>query len=290
MSSDEKKIIVVRKKKSGDHEEHGGAWKVAYADFVTAMMAFFLVMWIMGMDQGVKDMVEGYFSNPVGFKRNFSGGSNPVSSGSDPTSLDLRRAILMTREHQKRRFEEAAGEIRSKMEDVGLTRGMDAAVEIVITEQGLRIELMETGGGETFFDKASASLKPALRSVLQLVAPELQALPNEVVVEGHTDALPFRGGPGYTNWDLATDRANSARRSLIAGGLERERITEVRGYADRELKNSEDPLDPRNRRISVLLPFQEEFMTEEYAPGESGVLSETPLVQGHLRGNEGILP
>ena len=290
MSSNEKKVIVVRKKSSGGHEEHGGAWKVAYADFVTAMMAFFLVMWIMGMDQGVKDMVEGYFTNPVGFKRNFSGGSNPVSSGSDPTSLDLRRAILMTREHQKRRFEETAKEIRSKMEDAGLTRGMDAAVEVVVTGQGLRIELMETGEGETFFDKASASLKPALRSVLHLVAPELQALPNDVVVEGHTDALPFRGGPGYTNWDLATDRANAARRSLIVGGLENDRVKEVRGHADRELKNPEDPLDPRNRRISVLLPFQEEVMTEEFAPGASPVISETTLPEDHLLGGEGILP
>jgi chemotaxis protein MotB len=282
MSSEEQKVIVVRKKKSGGHGEHGGAWKVAYADFVTAMMAFFLVMWIMGMDQGVKDMVEGYFSNPVGFKKNFSGGNNPVASGSDPTSLDLKRAILMTRDHQRKRFEQTAEEIRSKMEGAGLIRGMDAAVEVVVTEQGLRIELMETGEGETFFDKASAHLKPALRSVLALVAPELHALPNDVVVEGHTDALPFRGGPHYTNWDLSSDRANAARRVLAESGLGEGRVTEVRGYADRELKNPDDPLDPRNRRISVLLPFQDEYIIEEFVPVRSSVMSSASLPEDHL--------
>lgn len=291
MSSDEKKVIVVRKKKSGHSEDHGGSWKVAYADFVTAMMAFFLVMWIVGMDQGVKDMVQGYFTNPVGFRKNFSGGASPLSAGNDPSNLDLRRAVLMTREHQKKKFRETAEEIREKMEEAGLMRGMDAAVEIVLTEQGLRIELMETGEGETFFAKASASLKPALRSVLGIVAPELHALPNDVVVEGHTDALPFRGGPGYSNWDLSTDRANAARRVLVQKGLGEGRVVEVRGYAEREPKNPDDPLDPRNRRISVLLPFQEELEVEEFVPVGTNVISSIgDLPEDHLFQSNGASP
>lgn len=279
MSSDGKKIIVVKKKVGGHHEEHGGAWKVAYADFVTAMMAFFLVMWIVGMDQGVKDLVEGYFANPVGFKRAFSGGANPLSKGTDPRSLDLRKAELVTKAYQRAQFQETAEEIERKMGEAGLVSGQAASVEVVVTDQGLRIELMETGEGDVFFDKASASLKPAIRSVLGLIAPELQALPNRVVVEGHTDALPF-GSTGYSNWELSVDRANAARRVLLQAGLDGERVVEVRGYADRKPKIAEDRLDPRNRRISVLLPYQEEAVTTEFQPLENQMPS-GPLRPGH---------
>ncbi len=281
MSGEGKKIIIVRKKKGGHHEDHGGAWKVAYADFVTAMMAFFLVMWILGMDQGVKDMVEGYFSNPVGFKRAFSGGSNPLGQGSSPASMELTRAMLMTKEHQKTRFEETAEEISGKMADAGLPSETGADVELVITDQGLRIELMETGEGEVFFAKASSDLKPSLRSVLGMIAPELQALPNVVVVEGHTDSVPF-GSEGYSNWELSVDRANAARRAMVAGGLDGNRIVEVRGHADRQPKNPEDTLDPRNRRISIFIPYREEVLTEQYTPIGDNLHSSAHLPEDHL--------
>lgn len=289
MSSDGKKIIIVKKKKSGHHEEHGGAWKVAYADFVTAMMAFFLVMWIVGMDQGVKDLVEGYFSNPVGFKRVFSGGANPLSRGTDPRSMDLRRAELVTREHQRVQFQETADEIERKMEEAGLAADKAASVEMVVTGQGLRIELMETGEGEVFFDKASASLKPAIRSILNLMAPELQNLPNDVVVEGHTDALPF-GSAAYSNWELSVDRANAARRVLVHAGLSGDRVVEVRGYADRHPKNREDRLDPRNRRISVLLPYRESVRTEGFRPVEDQIRSDVQLPADRLSISSGVKP
>ena len=280
MSSDNK-IIIVKKKKSGGEGHHGGAWKVAYADFVTAMMAFFLVMWILGMDQGVKDMVEGYFSNPVGFKRAFSGGSNPVGQGADPTSMEMTRAMLMTREHQKVRFQETAEEIEGKMTEAGLTVDAGADVEVVVTDQGLRIELMETGNGDVFFDQASSDLKPALHSLLGLIGPELEALPNVVVVEGHTDSLPF-GAPGYSNWELSVDRANAARRVLVAAGLNTNRVVEVRGHADRQPKNPENTLDPRNRRISILIPYREEVLSEQYRPLGDDLVSSADLPEDHL--------
>ncbi len=270
MSSEGKKIIIV-KKKHGEHEEHGGAWKVAYADFVTAMMAFFLVMWIMGMDQGVKDMVEGYFSNPVGFKKAFSGGSNLLAQGTTPQNLDLRRTQLMTREHQRVEFHKAAEGIEEGLEKAGMLAGRDASVEVVVTDRGLRIELMETGEGEVFFEKASAELKPAIRGILDVIAPELQRLPNPVVVEGHTDALQF-GSTAYSNWELSVDRANAARRMLVRGGLSGDRVVEVRGYAARQPKNPEDLYDPRNRRISVLLPYREEMEIRQIRPLEEGLL------------------
>ncbi len=276
-ATDGKKVIVIKKVKKGHGGHHGGSWKVAYADFVTAMMAFFLVMWIVGMDQGVRDMVQGYFNNPVGFKRQFSGGGNPVSSGHSPSNLDLRRNPILSREVQRARFEEVGEEIRGKLVEAGLATEFEADVEIVITEEGLRIELMETGTEETFFDKSSATLKPLLQKVLEIVAPELEALPNDVVVEGHTDALPFPT-PGYTNWDLSVDRANAARRSLQGSGLSEKRLVEVRGYAQRQLKVPDSPLDPRNRRISILLPFKEDPVVE-FLP--------TSLIGGGVAGGAG---
>jgi len=253
---DGKTIIVIRKKKGSESERHGGSWKVAYADFVTAMMAFFLVMWIMSMDQGVKDMVQGYFQNPVGFKRSFSGGRNILSQGNSITNLDIRRTVILNREAQEKRFTKVADAITTSIAKEGLVNGVNADVEVVITDEGLRIEMMETGSGATFFDNASAELKPTLRKVLEVVGRELRKLPNDVVVEGHTDARPF-GGTTYTNWELSVDRANAARRVLLDAGLPVLRLTGVRGYADRQLKIPDDPRDPRNRRISILLPFFE---------------------------------
>ncbi len=266
------KIIIVKKKKEAHTGHHGGSWKVAYADFVTAMMAFFLVMWIMGMDQGVKDIVQGYFSNPVGFKKSYSGGLNPMSAGNAPMNIDLKRENLRWREQQRSAFEESAVRIQLKLEQEGLA-GMAAAVEVVVTEEGLRIEIMETDGVQTFFARSSAAIQPTLESVLTVVAAELGALPNPVVVEGHTDALPFVGGrTGYTNWELSVDRANAARHALERFGLDADRIVEVRGYADKHPKIPARPLDPRNRRISLLLPY-ESAPEVRYVSADSAVLT-----------------
>lgn len=252
-----KRVVIVRKKSGGHGAHHGGSWKVAYADFVTAMMAFFMVMWIMGMDQGVKDMVQGYFTNPVGFKKSFSGGTNALGAGNFVTNIEVRRTVILDRRDQEEGFREAEREIRWRMASDSLLGGLSAQVEIVVTEEGLRIELMEGEDGATFFDVSSAELKPALRRLLGMVGEVLDGVPGEVVVEGHTDSLPY-GGPGYSNWELSVDRANAARREMEAGGLRGGRVGEVRGYADRRLKLPGDPLDAHNRRISVLLPFDEE--------------------------------
>lgn len=247
------KIIIVKKKvkKHGGH--HGGSWKVAYADFVTAMMAFFLVMWIMGMDQGVKDMVQGYFQNPVGFKRSFSGGRNILSQGNSIVNVEVRRAVMLRRRDEEAGMRAAADSIEARLARIGvLEEAID--VQAAVTSEGLRIEMMETSADPVFFQRGSARLTPALDAVLHLVAAELRGLPEMVVVEGHTDAVPF-GRADYTNWELSVERANAARRVLLAGGLQDARIAEVRGYADRRPRIGDDPSDPRNRRISILLPF-----------------------------------
>ena len=251
---DGRKIIVIKRKAKKHEAHHGGSWKVAYADFVTAMMAFFLVMWIMGMDAGVKDMVQGYFQNPVGFKRSFSGGRNIVSQGNSIVNADVRNALVLKRREEETMLHDAAEEIRGTLERSGLLDEKTSSVELVVSGEGLRIELMETTRENTFFDQASARLKPELTRILGVVGGRLAGLPEMVVVEGHTDGVSY-GRQGYSNWELSVDRANAARRALVAAGLQESRILEVRGHADRQLKIEGDPTDPRNRRISILLPF-----------------------------------
>jgi chemotaxis protein MotB len=260
--------VIVKKKKVKGHEHHGGAWKVAYADFVTAMMAFFLVMWIMGMDPEVKAMVQGYFSNPIGFEQGRTASSNMLPVGRSPSDVSAMPRTALTRKTQQRRFEQARSTMEERLREQGIMEGIEAAVSISVTEQGLRVELMETGPEEKFFDKASFQLKPALQDVLAILGGEFGRLGNPVVVEGHTDALPFVGRPGYTNWELSVERANAARRVLVSGGLDDELVQEVRGYADRRLRNAGDPLDRSNRRISVLLPYQSEIRSQGVIPVE----------------------
>jgi chemotaxis protein MotB len=254
---DRRPLVVVRKKKVVAGGHHGGSWKVAYADFVTAMMAFFMVMWIVGMDDQTKQAVEGYFSNPVGYKRGYSAGANPLSSGNSPAAVKRPTVRLVVRAYEQQRFEEVSQRLEERLREAQASLGTSTKVEILLTEQGLRIELVEGGSGETFFPRASAELKPTGRLALTLIAGELRGLANALVVEGHTDAAPYGTRSGYTNWELSADRANAARRVLESGGVAGERIAAVRGLADRQLRNAADPLDPANRRISILLPFSE---------------------------------
>jgi chemotaxis protein MotB len=273
-SKDTKRPIIVVKKVSGHGGHHGGSWKVAYADFVTAMMAFFMVMWIMGMDPQTKDSIQGYFNNPVGFKKSFSGGSNPLSSGNAPANVALKRLAMLTQDFQRERFEEARERLRKEMSDKPELRGLAGQVEILITSEGLRIELLERGAGETLFAFGSGEPKPLTRELLLTIAATLTELPNEIVLEGHTDAVPFAAGKGYTNWELSVDRANAARRVLIDGGVSGGRVTEVRGYADKQLRLPSDPTHPSNRRVSILLPFVESKIFELQGMGRGQVAGE----------------
>ena len=269
----EKRPIVIRKvKKHGHGGHHGGSWKVAYADFMTAMMAFFLVMWILGMDQNVRNAVEGYFSNPIGYRKGYSNGISPISAGTSPGRVNTRPLQLVTRAQQTERFREAGERIRTQLQGNAELKGLAAQVEIVITDQGLRIELVEDGSGELFFAFGSAQVKPSAAQALRIIAQELQTVPNAIVLEGHTDSAPYING-SYSNWELSADRANAARRVLQMAGVAGERIVEVRGHADRDLKVASAPLDPRNRRISVLLPFT----TADASPAEASPSSAPEL-------------
>lgn len=250
----EKRPIIVVKKKHGGHGHHGGSWKVAYADFVTAMMAFFMVMWILGMDPTTKDSIQGYFNNPVGFKKTFSGGSNPMSAGNAPVNVALKRLAMLTHEFQREKFEAAREQLRGELRKNTNLAVLAGQVEIAITAEGLRIELLERGTGETLFPFGSAQPYPATADLIRLIGTTLRELPNDIVLEGHTDAIPFSAG-GRSNWELSVDRANAARRLIIEGGVDVARIKEVRGYADKRLRLPSDPANPANRRVSILLPF-----------------------------------
>lgn len=270
------KVIVVRpRRKRQRNGHHGGSWKVAYADFVTAMMAFFMVMWIVGMDDGVKDVVEGYFNNPVGFKRGYANGSSPALTGSNPVTSPSRPIATpggATGTGQAE-LEAAAAQIRTGVGELEL-EGVEAEVSVAVTADGLRVEMAEGASGETFFEFGSAQPETALERVLAVVGTSLAGLPNQIVIEGHTDAAPYPRA-GYTNWELSVDRANTARRMLTTLGVAEDRILEVSGYADRQLRYPDDPRSPGNRRVTLFVAS---------APGTPGADAAEGLQPGNPGG------
>lgn len=249
----EQPIIVKKVKKKNGH--HGGAWKVAYADFVTAMMALFIVLWILSAGEEVQQAVAGYFKDPIGFQ---SGGGKVV----DPSSkLNLMDQSIFDekefKETQRERLEKMKEEIMNKLsENEGISLLSDQ-VKFEMTDEGLRIEMIESSD-DVFFKLSSSRLNPIAKTILENIAQEINQLPNKVVVEGHTDVRPFGNNTSeYTNYELSTDRANSARRALVEGGLSREKIDEIRGYAANRLRDEEDPYSLVNRRISIIIKYEE---------------------------------
>lgn len=233
------KPIIVVKKKSGHAGHHGGAWKVAYADFVTAMMSLFIVLWLMNTSQKVRQAVAGYFNDPRG---------RTVLTGTDQSgSTDSLPITEKNIPELKKRIEEA---IR-KMNDLKALRNQ---IQITITPEGLRIELLETKDG-TFFDTGSAKLNHNGEELLKMLAGQLGGIPNRIAIEGHTDSQPYADPHGYDNWDLSTDRANSARRLMQDSGLRKDQVSEVRGYGDQKPRLPQDPMDPSNRRISLIVQY-----------------------------------
>ena len=251
----DKKVIRIIKKKKHGHAHHGGSWKVAYADFVTAMMAFFMVMWLLGMDDNMKNAIEGYFSNPVGFKKGFSAGSMVISNGNSPAGEQKPPLRVLIRAAEEQRYTQLASDIHEKINGTTELKLLGAKIEAVKTKSGLRIELIESGSGQTFFPNGSATMTSVTVLVLRLIGEELRFLQTPLIIEGHTDARAFGTDATYTNWELSADRANAARRALQAVGITPDRIGEVRGMADRQPRVPDNPLDPANRRISILIPF-----------------------------------
>lgn len=259
---DQKVIRITKRRKKGGQGHHGGSWKVAYADFVTAMMAFFMVMWLLSMDDSMKESIEGYFSNPVGFKRGYSGGNIIISSGRSGGGQVSPNHRVFLRSAEESRFTKLASDITQRVNGLSELKLLGASIETVMTQSGLRIELIESATGQTFFPNASASMTDIGGQVLAIIGEELRSIESQLVLEGHTDSYSFSPDAAYTNWELSTDRAHSARRILEGRGISRQRIAEIKGYADRNLRKPDAPFDPSNRRISILLPFSGEKIDE----------------------------
>ncbi len=247
-------VIIVKKAAHAKHAHHGGAWKVAYADFVTAMMAFFLVMWIVGQSKQTKEAIAGYFRDPVAFA-NKTGAGSGVLPGADsglqgggrpvpapPTDVKSATATL----------ERAAEHLREALSRTPEFAALRDQIEILVTEEGLRIELLEAPN-DGFFASGSAAIKPETVMVLTIIAQELARLPNKVAIEGHTDRRPYVSAGHYTNWELSADRANAARRVLQEAGLPEPQVAEVRGFASTHLRDHDDPSAAQNRRISIVV-------------------------------------
>ena len=235
---DEQQPIIVVKKKQAHGGHHGGAWKVAYADFVTAMMAFFLVMWLVSQGDPVKEAVAGYFTDPVAFAAagaSLSPEATPVTVSQDGDGIQAELAS-------------AAERIRRAIGDL-YGSGVSDQIEVTVAQGGLRVEMIESRE-TSFFTSGSANLKDSSEALLEIIAHELRDLGHGVVLEGHTDGHPFPSDT-YSNWELSVDRANAARRVMEEKGLERGQIKGVFGYADTRLRFDADPFDARNRRISI---------------------------------------
>jgi len=249
-------IIIVKKKVSGHDDAHGGAWKVAYADFVTAMMALFIVLWLLSASEKVQKAVGGYFQDPTGQGRQ----TGTTNAGIGET-LTVNRKDL---DNLKDKLEQA-------MKQIPELQHLENQVRMTITAEGLRIDLLETERG-LFFEKGNPKPSQAGTEIVEVLASELKKLPNKVAIEGHTDSTPY-GGAEYSNWELSSDRANAARRILVQNGLAEDRISQVRGFADQRLLMKADPKNPSNRRISIIvrnqgLDLQEEKSAETPVAGE----------------------
>lgn len=213
---------------------------MAYADFVTAMMALFIVLWMMNASKQVQEAVGGYFKDPRGFDKMV--GTNRNGAG---------EFVAMKKEDMEKLKEQLLRSIHH-LDPLDKLKNQ---IEITITQEGLRIELMESAKG-TFFELGSSKPTPALVDLLKVLARELGKLPNNISIEGHTDSKPFSGTNNYDNWDLSTERANEARRMMQAEGLRSDQISQVRGFADQRLRLPKEPENPSNRRISLIVQYQ----------------------------------
>jgi chemotaxis protein MotB len=248
--------IIIFKKKAGHGGHHGGAWKVAYADFVTAMMSLFIVLWLLNSSKKVQDAVGGYFKDPTGTSAKIGSTMAGASDNFTLTKQDMPKLKnqLEQRIKQMKDFEK-----------------LKSHVEMTVTSEGLRIELLESASG-TFFESGSPKLNSDGRDLLIALAQELGKLPNKLSIEGHTDSKSYAVSGNYGNWELSSDRANAARRLMQANGVGAGQVTQVRGFADQRLRKLDSPLDPSNRRISLIVQYivKDDDEEDAKAPAAAG--------------------
>lgn len=277
MAGDAKKLqpIIIKRVKKGGHAVHGGAWKIAYADFVTAMMAFFLLMWLLGStSEGDKKGIADFFQSPLKLAMQGGSGSGDSSSVVKGGGMDLTRSTGQVKageiEAQQRNFnlqalkneqrraeaarlEDLKSQVQEVLESTPQLAALKSQIRLDMTRDGLRIQIVDENS-RPMFDSGSAVVKGYMQELLREIGSVLAEVPNRLTLEGHTDAQPFgAGGQGYTNWELSSDRANASRRALIQGGLPEDRVLRVQGLASSSPFEPQDPLSPANRRISIIV-------------------------------------
>ncbi|AIR88314.1 flagellar motor protein MotB [Pseudomonas cremoricolorata] len=264
-------IIVKRVKRFGDGH-HGGAWKIAFADFATAMMAFFLVLWLLSTaTPEQKIAIAGYFQDPIGFAE--SGTPYVIDLGGTPQmapdktinpeekfettpqvtpEVSKDQVESMAEQVERERLELLLQELQNKVNENPELQKFKDQILFEITQDGLRIQIMDAEN-RPMFDLGSARLQPYFEDILLAMADTIKAVPNKISVSGHTDAKPFAGSGGFGNWELSANRANAARRALVAGGYPDDQVARVVGYASSSLFDRKDPLNPVNRRIDIVV-------------------------------------
>lgn len=271
--------IIVKRVKRYAAGHHGGAWKIAFADFATAMMAFFLVLWLLSSaTPEQKKAISGYFKDPIGFSESASpyvidlGGTPtpapdrtlnpelkdapdaqaPVVDADNQQKVDASQVETLAEQIERERLELLLQELQNKVEENPELRKFKDQILFEITQDGLRIQIMDAAN-RPMFDIGSARLQPYFEDILLILAETIKAVPNKISISGHTDAKPYAGDGDFGNWELSAGRANAARRTLITGGYPEEQVARVVGYASSALFDRNDPFNPVNRRIDIIV-------------------------------------
>lgn len=277
MAGDSKKVqpIIIKRVKKGGHAAHGGAWKIAYADFVTAMMAFFLLMWLLGSTtEGDKKGIADYFNSPLKVamfggsgagdaSSLVKGGGNSLSESTGQVKKGASEQAEVKARRKALQAAQAAAEsarlkvVKEKVEEVIANDSRLAQyktqIRLDMTAEGLRIQIVDDQN-RPMFASGDADVQGYMRDLLRAIGMVLEAVPNRLTIEGHTDSKPFSSGErGYSNWELSADRANASRRELIAGGLSGDKVLRVQGLAASVLYEKDEPESPLNRRISIIV-------------------------------------
>lgn len=260
-------VRIIYRKKGHGHAHHGGAWKVAFADFMTAMFAMFLVLWLVNQSSDVKAAIAGYFQDPLGRADEFGSSIVPGEGAQAQVSrpLDQRDVVDL----RLNRIESMAERITNAIEDIPALEGLEKHIQVRITDEGLEIQLLEDSLG-VFFNSGSPDPSLRGRQILALLGRELGHLPNAVRVDGYTDALPYSGRAGYDNWELSSDRAHAARRILTRNGVDDAQILQIRGHADRDLHDPARPFAASNRRVTITVLFTAEEAASHAHAGGTG--------------------
>lgn len=284
-------IIVKRiKKVAGGH--HGGAWKIAFADFATAMMAFFLVMWLLTTATPEQKLaISGYFQDPLGFTESASPhvidlGGTPTPSPErtlnqelEPAPIEMQadpgQAENFAEQLERERLELVLQELQNKVDENPELQKFKDQILFEITQDGLRIQIMDAAN-RPMFALGSAQLQPYFEDILLALVETIAAIPNKISISGHTDAKPFAGRGDFGNWELSAGRANAARRTLVIGGYPEDQIARVVGYASSALFDRKDPYNPVNRRIDILVLTKKAQRSIE---GEQPDAADTPAPQ-----------